>query len=190
MDKTQPRPRLSRLVTAGLIGLALILAISLSTGGEAEAVESVEAQVKAAILVKLTKFVEWPADRLAPSANLKICLLGESPMAAILLSMGDQLSQSHALEISTLASPADHQINECHVLYLGESDAERIESLSTLRKPALLTVADSRDFATSGGMIELVRDGSHIAFRINLKMARAAGLNINAQLLALATIVE
>jgi len=184
------RPPDVRLSAIHRIVPILGLALSLAMGG-AWAQDAVETKVKAAILVKLTKFVEWPADRLAPSAKLQICLLGETPLTEVLQGMKNELSQNHALEIVTLQSPSDRKSAECHVLYLGEDDTERMETLSAqLRRPSLLTVGDARGFAEHGGIIELVREGTHVAFRINLKTAKAAGLSINSQLLALATIVD
>ena len=171
----------------GLLAGAVLTVASLCAVAE----ESVETQVKAAIIVKLTKFVEWPAERLAPAAKIKVCLLGDTPLGEALTGLGSQLSQSHALEIVPLRSASERQLADCHVLYLGESEMDRLEVLvAQLRRSAVLTVGDSRDFAEAGGMIELVRRDSHMAFRINLKSVKVSGLVINSQLLSLATIVE
>lgn len=51
----------------------------------------------------------------------------------------------------------------------------------------MLTVGDRARFARTGGMVGLVTVDNKIRFEVNLRMARASGLRIQAALLRLAT---
>ena len=53
----------------------------------------------------------------------------------------------------------------------------------------ILTVSEIPRFASTGGMIELFREQDRIRFIINVKMARAAGLEISPNLLRLAVVL-
>jgi hypothetical protein len=82
-------------------------------------------------------------------------------------------------------------VKACHVLYLPGS-AREIGGLasSALRGRSILTVSDAPDFARRGGMIGLIRGENKVTFEINLHNAREAGLEPEAILLELATVVD
>ncbi|BBL74320.1 YfiR family protein [Methylomagnum ishizawai] len=163
------------------------IAIPVSAGPDITA----EYKVKAAILVNLAKFTEWPPAVLADSAALTICLVGEPVMAALLTEVSGKTVHNHGLKVLALTAAADRGFESCQVLFVGLSASGHAEALlnKTMDRP-ILTVGDTPGFARQGGMIELVRKDDHLGFNINLGKARKAGLTLRAQLLALAKIVE
>ncbi|MCR9255251.1 MAG: YfiR family protein [Alphaproteobacteria bacterium] len=80
----------------------------------------------------------------------------------------------------------------CDVLYLGKQSVASLSELIGLRADGStpLLVAETEGFARSGGHIELYREGRNLRFRINIGQMRRDGLNISAQVLKLAQIVE
>jgi len=70
--------------------------------------------------------------------------------------------------------------NDCH-LSIYSSTPSKIET-----KTNLLTIGDSDSFTDNGGIISFITKGSKVKFIINLKVAKAAGLKMNPQLLEIA----
>lgn len=176
----------------GLCALLLTVGACAAGGEGGGIVPTLENKVKAAILVKLTKFVDWPAEQLTPGADISICLRGGTPLAEALRNIGEQKSREHSVKPVYLESETAGIMRErCKLLYLSQQEASQLMPLlDSVRNRAILTVSDIPDFAVRGGMVELVRSSNHLAFRINLKSAKRGGLSINSQLLGLATLVD
>ncbi|MGZ4988838.1 MAG: YfiR family protein, partial [Limisphaerales bacterium] len=64
------------------------------------------------------------------------------------------------------------------------------EIFARVKGRPILTVSDIPEFATRGGMIRFVKNGSRVGFRINVDAAKEAGLSISAKLLQMAQIVS
>lgn len=132
-----------------------------------------DASLRAAILFKLSSYVEWPEDVLGDTFCFSV--LGDSALREHLsdLAKGKSL---HGRPVTVTNTPG------CPVLYSSGTGAD----------PALgvLTVGTNAGFARSGGMLELVRDGSRIGFEINTGRATAAGLKFSSKILKLAKAVH
>ena len=61
-----------------LAGLALACLLTLSAGAAVDTPQQRENRIKAALIFKLVKFVEWPPTTLAGKDPLQICALGDS----------------------------------------------------------------------------------------------------------------
>jgi hypothetical protein len=73
---------------------------------------------------------------------------------------------------------------DCHVLFV-PADASPAPYLRDRQAPTL-TVGESDDFITMGGMVNFVRDGANVRFEIDAMAADRAGLRISSRLLRLA----
>jgi YfiR/HmsC-like len=150
-----------------------------------------EYQVKAAFLYTFAKFVEWPPHAFHnPSAAVAICVLGEDPFGAFLddavkgKTVGDR-----PLAILRMADlPAG---NDCKILFISSSERRRMPAvLASVATAGLLTVGDTAEFATQGGVIGLQLDGERIRLKVNLSAADKAKVRISSRLLSLATILK
>jgi hypothetical protein len=163
----------------------------LSAGVMAETAPPREDRIKAALIFKLIKFVDWPAAALAGKDPLQICVLGDSPVGDALANVDgkparDRLAQFRRVEALSLA-----ETRSCHVLYIPAGTREIGGGVPAgLRGRSVLTVSDAPDFARRGGMIGLSRGENKMSFEINLRNARESGLEPGAPLLELATVVE
>jgi hypothetical protein len=179
--------QLRRLAVFGLAGgLSLLMSLSLADAGISR-----EDRIKAVLVFKLVKFVEWPVSVMPENAPIVICALGESPVGtALALTDGQTLGnrQVKFRRINGLLSP---DVANCHVLYIPAGAREISGNLpNTLRGRPLLTVSEATDFARRGGLIGLFRSENRLSFEINLRNAKEGSLKIGAPLLELATIVE
>ena len=150
-----------------------------------------EYAIKAAILYKITKFVSWPNaafDRV--NAPLNVCVMAGSPFIEPMQSLEGRRVRNHSITIVTFDDPESVSGN-CHVLVLSDSDAKKADSLlaSSMAEP-ILTVGDSDAFARQGGIVGLGVEKSRVVFAINVEASQRAGLDISAQLLQLARLVE
>ena len=77
----------------------------------------------------------------------------------------------------------------CHVLFISRSEADRLEQiLGSLKGRNVLTVGDTDDFASRGGMIALATEKNKVRLRINLEAVKAANLTVSSKLLRVAEI--
>ncbi|MCB1896820.1 MAG: YfiR family protein [Rhodocyclaceae bacterium] len=178
------RPRTSRH-RLRCIALAALVAVPAWALGDAP---SREDQIKAALVYKIAKFIEWPADAVRDGV-LVFCAFGDSPVVAALAAIEGRAVRAYRAKFSRLEAPAGAVAGGCHVLYLA-TGAVRDRTPVAHGGRAILTVGDSEDFAVRGGMVGLVSSGNRVSFEINLRAARAAGIRIAAPLLELADVVE
>lgn len=145
--------------------------------------------IKAAFLYNFAKFTQWPEEAFSgPQAPLRICVLGADPFGAALDSIVGKSVQNREVVTARLATGSD--AGGCHLLFVAESEQDRLSGiLEGLVVRPILTISDMKDFAKSGGMINLKVAENRIKFSINLGVARDAALNFSSRLLNLAEIV-
>jgi len=168
--------------------LSLLLALA-SVELFAAGLASSEYKLKAALIYKLTHFVEWPADAMT-GKYFGICLLGRDDFGSALDALEQREVAHKPIRIQRFVQ--SEAVNaSCQILIISESKRPFLKSiLHSLATLPILTISDVDRFADQGGMIELARGRKRIGFRINLQQATSAGLRIAAPLLELATIVE
>jgi hypothetical protein len=180
----------------GWLRLALILCLLLVqsiipriAAGQKDSVG--EYELKAAMLYKLTLFVEWPASAYPDSqAPILLCVLGRDPFVSSLTSTAPpKTAKGRSVLIRRLQN--DNEIRSCHVLYISDSERKTTAQIfSTLNGSSVLTVGEMTQFAARGGMIQFSLEDQQVRFEINLGVASRAGLKISSKLLALAQIVK
>jgi hypothetical protein len=83
---------------------------------------------------------------------------------------------------------APEQTTGCDILFVSDSESDQLDTIEqVLQGSPVLTVSDIPGYADSSGIIEFVRKGNRVSFRINLKKARQEGFEINSSLLTLAS---
>lgn len=148
-----------------------------------------EARIKAALVLRLLKFVDWPAETTARMESLQICTWGDSPTEAALQSLQGQKIRDWEVRVRKLGTPLDTRA--CLVLFVSEGVREVSPTLLYHSgNPAVLTISDMPDFNKRGGIINLVRQDNRIGFEIQLRYAREQGLQLGAPLLELARVVD
>lgn len=170
---------------ACLVGLLLLTA----TAAQAQSTAVSEQSLKAVLFYKLPSFVYNQGS--GKNAQIGICTLGEAPLGNALEKLPATLADGRQVEFKALQGGAD--MTECQFVFIGRSEAGRLESLlRRLQGKRLVTVSDIEGFADAGGMVEfaLRHGGSGIQILINRKAAQKQGIEFNAQLLRLAKIVE
>jgi hypothetical protein len=171
---------------AALLALLFACAVRIP-GGSAQTARPREYEVKAAYLVSLGRFVEWPfSAKLAADTRFQVCVLGDDPFGDLL----DQAAAGAAVRNLPVAASRIALIEEaaaCHVVFIGRSDEALLRrTLEALSESSALTVSDSPRFAERGGMIEFVVEASRVRFIVNLAAAENAELELSSDLLRVA----
>lgn len=176
-------------ITAGLLTATALL---LPAGARAETIQR-EDRIKAALVFKLVKFVEWPVSALSGNVPLQLCAYGSSGVAEALAAADGKPARDRTARFRKLDSLAANDLKGCHVLFIASGTRELLNGVPPAlraRGSGLLTVSDHPEFARHGGMIGLAQGENKVTFEINLRATREGGLEPGASLLELATIVD
>lgn len=133
------------------------------------------------------KFIAWPRSAFSGAHSpLTLCLVGDHPFGIRSLSYLDKRSVRER-PVSIRRYPRVGDLAECHIVFVGRSEALRLEGLlADLDGQPILTVSDIPGFVQRGGMIEFMDAGSRLRFDIDADAVREARLTISAKLLEVA----
>jgi len=184
--------------TARRLALCLLLALAislpalepfLSSDASAETEGPSEYQIKAGFLCSLARFTFWPDDAFQDAEQpLRIVVVGRDPFGATLDNVA--AAQDYAgrpiqvLRVSDLA-----RAPECHLLFFCGSGDPSAEEAPLLARRGTVTVGESANFATRGGMIRLYLENNRVRLEVNTDTAARAELHFRSQLLSLARLV-
>ncbi len=150
-----------------------------------------EYEIKAAMLLNLTRFVEWPGPKLGDhSAPFVIGIVGHDPFGRDLDKLlGGKTVSGHPIVIQRLSST--QHLESCHLLFVSRGERKKLEEATpALAKASVLTVGDGDKFAASGSVVGLVVRDNRVQIEVNLTAAQRHGLVISSRLLRLVTVVK
>jgi hypothetical protein len=148
-----------------------------------------EYQVKAAFLINMAKYADWPAHALAPGAPLIIAIVGDDPFGSSLdsLSKGRRVND-HEIIIRRVLRASE--LSHAHVIFVCRSAADSIAQIrSAAGAQHALLIGDSEGTADYAAINFSVSEG-RIVFEVNLAASEAAGVRISSKLLNLARSVR
>lgn len=149
-----------------------------------------EAELKAVLLFRLTQFVTWPSA----SSNdnvFAIGILGPDPFGEAL----NTVIRGEAVDgrpIRIVRANRADELAGCALIYVSPQSRESpFRVFETFQGTPALTVGESSDFLSEGGMIAFRRTSENkIRLQINLARARRNGFNISAQLLRVSDVIQ
>jgi len=171
--------------------LMTLLVVSMMGGTSKSFAESLqEYQIKAAFLYNFAKFIEWPPSAFKDTQSpLTLCILGKDPFGAALDSLREKTVEGRTLVIKRVSKVEEAE--KCHILFVSASEKESLSHiLKVTRSWNVLTVGDTKGFAESGVMINLISIENKMGFEINLDAAEHASLKISSKLLKLGKIIK
>lgn len=174
-----------------LIGLFVLLA---QVGQVAFGRSFDENQVKAVFLLNLTKFVQWPEQRLdegREGRDFCIGILGTSPFDTQLKQvMAGESVQGRQVRVVSYHELRDVPWAKTDLLLVGRNFQSQMDSVRQRAvTTGVLTVGDYDGFGRAGGMVNFLAQDGRIVVWVNPLEVRSAGLKIRAQLMRLARIV-
>jgi hypothetical protein len=149
-----------------------------------------EYKVKAAFLFHFAQFVDWPSDAFnARDQFLNLCIFEDEPHFQELQSaLEGKPIRARVLHVRLL-----HQtqpVQGCSILFLGSDEGRRQSAvLRNLHGQPVLTIGESHNFLSEGGIIRLHLVHDKVRFDINVGVADSSHLKISSRLLLLASSV-
>jgi hypothetical protein len=189
----QNRHRL--LLAAFLAVVAVAWAYPKTNSNQAQAGEvetharETEAKVKVAYVFNFLKFVEWPgAERNAPSAPIRICIVGTDPIRTMLGELSIRKIRERQIQVDHMKELEG--LRDCHLVYISRSEEFVLpQVLRQFEGVPVLAVSDIPQFAHKGGMIGFATEDSRVKVEISRGAVLQAGLKVSAKLLEIARIV-
>lgn len=149
-----------------------------------------EYDVKAALLFKFGKFIEWPAGAFAsPSAPLEVCVVAADGLADALTRtvQGRTISERPV----NVRRPAAADLRSCHIVFIGAVQPTVLaRTFEQLRGAPVLLVGETARFAETGGIVNFVIAANKVRFEVNPEAAERRGLRVSSKLLSLALLVR
>ena len=183
-------PLLVRLATLVAIILALSIPVTGLSATPGTAVTQ-EYDLKAAFLFNFAQFVEWPPEAFADGTSpFTIGILGDDPFGQSLDEIvANETVRNRKLVVRRYRSV--EQIDACHILFVCSSEANELDHITkALAHRSILTVGETKDFATHAGIIGFELAQRRLRLRISLAAAADARLTISSKLLRQAQIVR
>ena len=180
---------LGRSVRLRHVLLATVLLPGLSGQIQTQTTSADEYEIRAAMLINLTKFVAWPAWKFdAAHPQLVICILGSDSIGLIAERYAqNQRVEDRSLQVRHISSV--EAAMSCNLLYVGVGEQKHVDPVADeLAKKGVLTVSESSNLTTPKQVIGLPSLNDHVHIDINLGAAQRTGLTISSKLLRLATV--
>ena len=146
-----------------------------------------ENSLKTAFIYNFGKFVQWPDDAERTSEQFVVCISGKSPLNAALNTIHNKELQNRTVQVVNMDK--NTHAKNCQLLFINKNTGNIKTLLNTTKQHNILTVSDSPNFTSMGGIIEIFSQGNKIRFKINLNAAKLANLSISSRLLHLAETV-
>lgn len=169
----------------------LLAALTLLTAGESlQAVSQshhaapgfTESEIKAAFIVNLFSFIEWPAN----SKPALLCVTQNNATAAAVRAL---LEARAGLNIRVqLYEETAEGFSGCDAVFIPRGSL--VAPFAPRADQPVLTVSDMEGFAEQGGMIEFERRPSRVGLVINNDELEASGFTVSSRLLSLARVVS
>jgi hypothetical protein len=176
------------VITAAVLAAALAWVTAGGPVRAAASSPSLEHDVKAAFVLQLLSFIDWPAEN-APRDSIVVHVVGRGPMHDALVALrGEQVGPFF---VAVHAGGVPSHGDKCQVLFIDcASAAEASESLRLGHATGTLSIANCPGFAAQGGMINLVVVDSRVGFEVNPDAVARGGVKISSKVLRLAKIVR
>jgi len=149
-----------------------------------------EYQVKAAFLFHFAQFLVWPSSALnAGDSSLSLCIMDDEPHRQELQSTIEGKPIGARVFHVRLISQ-QQELQGCNILFLSRDEARRQSAtLKSLRGMPVLTVGETANFLSDGGMIRFHLEAGKVRFSINLAATESSHLQVSSRLLLLASSV-
>lgn len=148
------------------------------------------AHAKAAALSNVIAFTEWPKSAFATEdAPLVLGVVGQGSVTALLEQyLANEAWLGRRITLRHVGSSSE--AHSCHVIFVTDLEHARWKVLApAIAGRPILTVSDAAGFAQQGGIVEFVLDRDKVQLKVNLGVAREAGLTISSKVLRIAQII-
>lgn len=163
------------------LSIAALASAAVLASAQAQPQAAAAPQLKAQVIFRVLRFVDWPPANLAEGQALQLCLFEESPLAQELQALDGRSISGRVLQVRQMRG---RQLGGCHVALVGAGQDWSGTAASTL------LVSEGPGMLERGVMLSVQVEDGRVVFDVELDAARRAGLEISAKLLRLARYVR
>ncbi len=176
---------LQSLASGALSALVTLLALCLLGPMPAQAQpRAPEADLKAAILINMLMFIDWPTPDKLPAEQLVICYLDDTPVSEALSRAEGKSIKNRKLAV---VKTGPDGLAACHAVYFSTVNRSQLPAIiSKLEGAPVLLASDTPEFFQRGIMLNLELNAGHVVFDFDLRATKKSGLQISSKALRLA----
>jgi hypothetical protein len=119
---------------------------------------------------------------------MSICVFSNSPFQQYLDVLTERKIKGRPIDIIYVNEPV--ALQACNILYLSKDNPHTLALLNQSKQYPLLTVGETTEFLSKGGIISLVIDDNNIKLQINLTQAKQVGFEMSGNLLEIAREIQ
>jgi hypothetical protein len=163
----------------------------ISTAGPAFAGNMDPAAVKAAFVLNFARYTVWPDIAFSDAATpINLYVYGGKKTWKAFRNIDGQQVGARKIRVR-LMKPAE-TVDNCHIMFVDHDVDRKILAtmLAAVKRQPVLTVGETEDFITLGGIINIFRKNERFYFEIKPSRASRGGLRISSRLLKLAIILD
>ena len=173
-----------------ILCIALIV-FCIQTKQNVMADEAKEYAVKAAFTYNFIRFVQWPEISSAHDADpFLLCFLGNEVVEKSFNTLNNKKIGIRAIKVHRLFP--EKKCEQCDIIFISRDIDRSIskEIISKVKGTPVLTISETKEFTTYGGMINFVIKDGRLRFIINTSASKNQNLKISSRLLKLAIVVD
>lgn len=172
--------------------LILVVALLVGVFALAQADQEKEVANKADFIISLIDNVEWPKDSESESGDeIVIHVIGDTPMLAKLEELAELKSQKGP-KVSVEQVKYTDDLSGCDFLFVSSEDLSVLAKvLKKVNGTKTLTIADAKDFARYGVMINFFEEegSSRVRYEVNKLVVDSAGITISSKVMDKAELI-
>ena len=175
-----------------MLGVVAVIAFTgLETSlANSPAMKASDQEVKAALLFRVAKFIEWPSSAFDDAKSPFImCVVGDELRVQAFETIHGKALNGRLVVVRRITGDM-LDLGQCHAAFFpDDSDADVDYALGKLQSAPVLTVGENDAFVRRGGTLALVTRDQRVQFTIHLAASKRAQLKVSSQLLQLADVV-
>lgn len=149
-----------------------------------------ELTLKAVLLERFTRFIEWDSPSTNKHFNIVVIGSDEKMTHQLQEVYKNHNIQNKPVKITQIKHLEELKNLSCDILFISENMSKELDEITHYTSSkSILTIADAKNFAKRGVVINFYIKNSSIQFKINTDAAKKSNLQISYHLLKIADIV-
>jgi len=190
MSASPARSLLRVLALLAVAACALVAATGVRASSD-DAAALLERRVKAALIYRLTNYVEWPDSAFADASSaFGIGIAGADLIAAELAEFAaGRRVLNRPLAVRRRASRTE-SLKDIQVLFIGREESAQLASMIRAAPPNALIVTETENALQLGSVVNFVIVDGQVRFEVSLQAAQKRNLRLSSRLLSVAQAVH
>lgn len=169
-----------------VILILLISLLFLLIGGQPARAKPVSGDLRWAYMMNIIHYITWPQAKVDPV--ISVCIIGNNPFLVV----EDDVVLNKRTGGITIArhyeqAPDIEILSQCNIVYFSQTVtlAQLSFMISKLEGLPVLTVGDHLAFVRLGGLLQFIKKGKKLRFKLNKERLNKMALKVHPSLLRL-----